>query len=63
MVAAFRSLGFAVSARVILVLAIMGAFALALIAMNGSLSQLGVLVAYCLLVVLPVVYLEVRKGR
>src|SRR5579863_6722192 len=54
--------GYAISARALLLLALIGAFVLALLAITGeTLMRLYVLIAYCLLVVAPVVALEIRK--
>ena len=54
--------GYALSARAILLLAIVGAFALAILAMlTETPIRAGILIAYCGLVVLPIVWLEVRK--
>ena len=54
--------GYALSARALLLLALVGAFVLAVMAMaTESLMRLYVLVSYCLLVVAPIVALEIRK--
>lgn len=54
--------GFALSARALLLLALIGAFVLAVMAASvESMMRLYVLVAYCLLVVAPIVALEIRK--
>ena len=63
MEAAFKAVGFALSARALLFLALVGSFVLALLAMTGNSSRLWVLGTYCILVILPLVFLEVRKGR
>ena len=63
MEAAFKAVGFALSARALLFLALVGSFVLALLAMTGNSSRLWVLGTYCVLVILPLVFLEVRKGR
>ena len=63
MEAAFRAVGFALSARALLLLALIGAFVLAVMAMIGPVDRLWVLCAYCCLMVIPLVFLEVRKGR
>ena len=55
-----RAAGYALSARVLLLLAIVGAFILAVMTMRAGVLPY-VLVAYCLLVVLPVVVLEIRR--
>lgn len=61
-VAAFSALGYALSARAILLLSLIGAFALAMRAMSSQTpASLYVTIAYCVLVVLPVVGLEIRK--
>jgi hypothetical protein len=61
-VAAFAGLGYALSARALLLLVLCGGFVLAMRAMTlQNLPGLEVLVAYCILVILPTVYLEVRK--
>lgn len=56
---AFTGLGYALSARALLLLTLIGAFVLAMRA-DGS-SGIAVLVAYALFTVIPVVILEVRK--
>lgn len=63
MEAAFKAVGFALSARALLFLALVGSFVLALLAMVGDSARLWVLGTYCVLVILPLVFLEVRKGR
>ena len=63
-IAAFTGLGYALSARGLLLLSLIGAFVLANKAIdNLSFPALAVLVSYCLLTVIPVTYLEVRKMR
>lgn len=58
-VAAFTGLGFALSARALLLLALIGAFVLAVLAaMAQTTSTLYVLIAFSILVVLPVTCLE-----
>ena len=60
--AVLRLAGYALSARALLLLALIAAFVLAVMAMaTESLMRLYVLVAYCFLVVAPVVALEIRK--
>jgi hypothetical protein len=60
----FQALGFALSARLILLLTLMGAFVLGVMAMlQPSGMRLGVMVAYCLLSVVPCTYLELNKRR
>lgn len=63
-VAAFSALGFALSARALMLLAVIGAFVLACMAMQtkGS-TGLWVLVAFAVLVVFPLTWLEIRKGK
>ena len=57
-----RLAGLALSARALLLLAILGAFALALLAILAeTIMRLYVLISYCLLVVAPIVFLEIRK--
>jgi uncharacterized membrane protein (Fun14 family) len=54
--------GYALSARSLLLLALVGAFVLAVMAMSTeTMMRLYTLIAYCLLVVAPVVVLELRK--
>lgn len=54
--------GYALSARALLLLALIGAFVLSVMAMSTeTLMRLYTLIAYCLLVVAPVVALEIRK--
>lgn len=63
-ITAFASLGYALSARGLLLLSLIGAFILANKAIdNLSFAALAVLISYCLLTVIPVTYLEVRKSR
>lgn len=60
----FAALGFALSARLLLLLAIIGAFVLAMMAMqNTSYQTIGIFVAYALLVIVPLVYLETKGKR
>ena len=62
--AAFLAAGLALSARALLLLAILGGFALALIAVQTpSWPRLAIVVAYAVLVVLPIVWLEAKRGR
>ena len=57
-----RLAGYALSARMLILLALVGAFVLALLAMAvETMVRLWVLIAYCVLVVLPLIGLEVRK--
>jgi hypothetical protein len=63
-VSAFTGLGYALSARALLLLSLIGAFTLALVAVEQqSVMSLMVLVAYAAFAILPVVFLEVRKVR
>lgn len=60
----FRALGFALSARALLLIAIAGAFVLAAFAMwDANVLRLLLLIAYCAGAVLPCAYLELRKQR
>lgn len=62
MLASFAALGFALSARALLLLALFGAFVLAVMAMQQQTSaSLEVFLAYAALTVLPVTFLEVRR--
>ena len=59
---AFKALGFALSARALLLIALIGAFILAVMAMwSQTLPALEVLAAYGIFVMLPAVWLEVRR--
>lgn len=59
---AFKALGFAASARAMLMLSLLGAFPLAVMAMRAqTLATLEVLAVYGIFVILPVVYLEIHK--
>jgi hypothetical protein len=63
-VAAFAALGYALSARALLLLALIGAFVLSLMAITSqTLPALEVLVAYCCFTVIPVAYLEIRRRQ
>jgi len=63
-VAAFAGLGYALSARGLLLLALIGAFVLSVMAtLSQTLPSLYVLVAYCIFTVIPVAYLEVRRRQ
>jgi len=54
--------GYSLSARALLLLAILGAFTLAVLAMaTETLIRVYILISYCVLVVLPTVWLEIRK--
>ena len=60
--AAFSGLGYAVSARALLLLAMIGSFTLTTLVMwNPTILRVVVLAVFTVLVVLPLVYLEVRK--
>ena len=64
LLAAFTALGYALSARALLFIALVGAFALAVMAMlNQTVMSAVVLGIYMLLVILPMVYLELRAKR
>ena len=63
-VGAFAALGYALSARALLLLALIGAFVLSLMAITSqTLPALEVLVAYCCFTVIPVAYLEIRRRQ
>lgn len=63
-VTAFSGLGYALSARALLFLALIGAFVLALMAIQQqSTMAVVVLVAYAVFTVVPVTVLEIRKAR
>ena len=63
-VAAFAALGYAVSARLILLLSLVGAFSLAVMAvMSATVISLLILVAYSVLIVIPIVLLEAYGKR
>jgi hypothetical protein len=60
--AAFAGLGYALSARALLLLALIGAIGLGVMAMlRGGWMPLAILGVYAVLTVLPVVYLEIHK--
>lgn len=62
--AAFAALGYAFSARLILTLALIGAFVIAVMAMLAtSVMSLCVLIAYCTLTVIPAAALELFGKR
>lgn len=62
--AAFRTAGYILSARALLLLALVGAFVLAVMAtVSQTLPALEVLIVYGMTTVLPVAYLETRRGR
>jgi hypothetical protein len=59
---AFAALGYALSARALLLLSLIGAFVLACMAMTrGDNYGLAVLIAFCVLTVIPVTALEIRR--
>jgi hypothetical protein len=63
-VGAFAALGYALSARALLLLSLVGAFVLSLMAITSqTLPALEVLIAYCCFTVIPVAYLEVRRRQ
>lgn len=60
--AAFTALGYALSARALLLLSIIGAFVLAVMAITADrIIPLVTLVAYALLIVIPLCILEYRR--
>ena len=62
LVAAFSGLGFALSARALLLLALVGAFVIGVFAMiNRDFMSLAILAIYAGLTVIPVVFLELNK--
>ena len=62
LIAAFSALGYALSARALLMLALVGAFVLGFMAMlSDKPMSLAILAAYALLTVIPMVVLELRK--
>jgi len=63
-VSAFAALGYALSARALLLLSLIGAFVLSLLAITSqTTAALEVLVAYCCFTVIPVAYLEIRRRQ
>jgi hypothetical protein len=61
-VASFAALGYALSARSLLLLSLVGAFVLGLKAMDLQTPlACGMLAVYCAFTVCPVAYLEVRR--
>jgi hypothetical protein len=63
-VVAFTGLGYALSARMLLLLSLIGAFILAVMAMKDqTLPGLEVLIAYAVFTVIPVAYLEIRRRQ
>lgn len=64
MLGMFSALGFAVSARFLMFLALLGAFSLAVMAMmSQTVMAVVVLGVYCALIVLPLVMIEIRSKR
>lgn len=64
MLAAFAAMGFALSARLLLLLAIIGGFTLGVMSMERqTATSLWVLGIYCVLMVLPMVWLEIVGKR
>lgn len=63
-VAAFTALGYALSARLILTLSLVGAFALGVMAMRtNTVLSMCILIAYCALTVVPAAALEILGKR
>ena len=61
-VTAFAGLGYALSARALLLLSLIGAFILSLMAIQSqTLAALEVLGVYCVFTVVPVCFLEIRR--
>ena len=64
LLAAFSALGYAVSARALLFLSLIGAFALAVMAMSRlSVEAMIILGLYCGMTLLPLVFLEIYAKR
>lgn len=64
LVAAFAALGYALSARLILTLSLIGAFALGVMAMRtNTILSMCILIAYCALTVIPSAALEIFGKR
>ena len=62
MLAAFSAFGFALSARALVLLSLLGAFVLALMAMRAQTNMSAILLTlYCVLTVIPLVVLELRS--
>jgi hypothetical protein len=60
--ALFKTLGYVLSARALLLLAVIAAFVLAIIAaIHGTQATLAVLIAWCALTIGPIVALEWRR--
>jgi hypothetical protein len=63
-VVAFTGLGYALSARMLLLLSLIGVFVLAIMAMmDQTLPSLEVLIAAAAFTVLPAAYLEIRRRQ
>lgn len=59
MLSSFAALGYAVSARFLLFLSLLGAFALSVMAMNSqTVNSIVVVTLFCLLTVMPLVSIE-----
>jgi uncharacterized membrane protein YhaH (DUF805 family) len=59
-----KAAGFALSARMLLLLTLIGGFALSLQAMSSqTIASMAVLTIYGVFAIVPVVYLETRRGR
>ena len=64
LLSAFAALGYAVSARALLFLALVGAFALSVMAMLDQTTMSAiVLCIYLVLIILPMVFLELKAKR
>lgn len=62
--AVLKAAGFALSARALLLLSLIGAFVLALQAMaSQTVAAMEILAIYGAFTILPVAYLETRRGR
>ena len=63
-IAVLKAAGFALSARALLLLALVGAFVLTLQAMSSQTpAAMEILAIYGVFAILPVAYLETRRGR
>ena len=61
--AAFKALGYVLSARALLLLVLLGAFSLSILAMIWqTIASLEVMIAYATFTIIPVAYLETRRG-
>jgi hypothetical protein len=64
MLAAFAAIGFAVSARVLLFLSLIGAFVLATMAMLSQTNMSAIILSlFCVLTVVPLVALEISARK